>query len=286
MRLIFLFIGVLSMSLFATANTAKERVLYFCDYANGIFSYGLEFKKLKLLYKSEVNNYVMSITEMVDGNIAFSECKMVGSCQLKVLDKTTLSVEVIGQGSSIKIHGDILLFTKAEEKFNGHELRISKAKDIFDYIESEHIYGPVEPSSVVVTKEGIYYTNKSVGVGIVSTLFYYSYSEQRNIAIRNHLIPVFYSENDDGLVAYDLAEHNYTLVRIKGSSQVPDISLHTDLDISASIVVKDKHNLFYDRYATKWLIFERINIYKKNLLTGKEELLIENKQLLSGFVSD
>lgn len=286
MRLTFLFFGVFLMSLSSIADTTTEKVLYFCDYANGIFSYALESNKLKLLYKSEVNNYVMSITETADGNIVFSECAMVGVCKIKTLNKETLFVDIVGQGSSIQRYENKFIFTNVEDKFNGHELRVSKAKDISDYINSEHIYGPVEPSKVIASKEGVYYTNKSLGIGIVSTLFYYSYSEQKSISIRGDLLPIFYSEDDLGLVVYDLTKNSHKLVKVSSNPLASEISTYTNLGISDPIVIKDKQDLFYSRYATKWLIFERTNIYKKNLLTGKEELLIEGKQLLSGFVSD
>lgn len=286
MRLTLLFFGVFLMSFSSTADTTKEKVLYFCDYANGMFSYGLESNKLKLLYKSEVNNYVMSISETADGNIVFSECAMLGVCKIKTLNKETFLVSIVGQGSSIQVYENKLIFTNVEDKFNGHELRVAKTNDISDYIHSEHIHGPVEPSKVIASEEGVYYTNKSLGVGIVSTLFYYSYSEQKSISIRDDLLPVFYSEDDFGLVAYDLAKNSHKLVKVSSNPLASEISTYTNLGISDPTVVKDKQNLFYSRYATRWLIFERTNIYKKNLSTGKEDLLIENKPLLSGFVSD
>lgn len=90
MRLLFLIIGSL-ISHSINANTVGNSVLYFCDYATGIFSYELDSNKLKLLYESDVNNYVMSIAQTNTGNIAFSECRMVGGCELKLLDMNDLS---------------------------------------------------------------------------------------------------------------------------------------------------------------------------------------------------
>jgi len=286
MQLTFLFFGVFLMNLPATADTTKESVLYFCDYANGIFSYGLESKKLKLLYKSEVNSYVMSVTKTADGDIAFSECPMLGECKLKLLDKNNLSVKTIGAGSFININKKTLLHTKVEEKHNGHALSLTQTKFFFNFANSTLIYGPVDPSRVVNASRGVFYRSKLNTMNVTSSLFYYDYTNHENIYIGDNLVPLFYSQNDAGLVVYSLSEDNYKLVKVEGSPQIPSILPHTDLDIFDPIIVKDAHNLFYSRYATKWLIFERTNIYKKNLLTGKEELLIENKQLLSGFVSD
>jgi hypothetical protein len=285
MRLIFFIIGAL-ITHFVNANTLEKSVLYFCDYANGIYSYELDSNKLKLLYESDVNHYVMSITQTNIGDIAFSECRMVGGCELKLLDMNNLSIKAIGKGSFIGINNKNLLFTTIEEKYHGHVLRLSKNKETFELDNNTFIHGPVEPSRIISTPKGVYYTNKLLGIDIISSLFYYDYTNQENTYIGDELVPMFYSQDEAGLVMYSLTEGNYKIVRMQGNNQAPNIASYTDIGIVDALVVKDDNNFYYDRYATKWLVFERTNIYKRNIISGKEELLIENKQLISGFLSN
>lgn len=281
-------IGVLLLSASTVANAATEKVLYFCDYANGIYSYDLDSQDLKLLYESDVNQNVMSITETFDKNIAFSECSKLGECKIKLLSKQSLVTKTIGKGSSIKINGDILLFTTIEKKYNGHVLRTARATNSLNLDDSTVIYGPVEPSRVTVASNGVYYTNKFLNVGETNSvsLYYYDYQTHESIYIDSGLVPIFYSEEDVGLVVFDVADKKNKLVRIPGGNQGPLISLYRNLSGSDWLVVKDRYNLFYYRYSQEWLIFERVNIYGRNILSNNEKLLIENKQLISGFVSD
>jgi len=266
-----IFLGVLLLLSSNSAISQNNQIgnLIFSDSSEGVFRYDFSTKRLENIYRTN-NSFIGRIDRWGSENIIFSECLISGKCEIKLINQNSGKVNVLGNGNCPVVFKELLFFCD-----RGNALKYAKViADKINFNDVITIAKDVNHERIVSSEQGLFIVDSSWA------LSYYNFTNGEIISSNDKLVPLFYWEQKNALVAYSLHKKKYFLVRVDDKSLViKDVDLYIS---GAPITVFDGRGVIFSKAVRTGLLGESHHIFYQNLL-GEERLLLKNKIINSGF---
>lgn len=271
-KTIFAFIGIILIS-----NT-EGKELIFSESSNGIFVYDFDEDSVNLIYDSK-KKYVNSVSPFSKHKLIFSESSILGNSAIYILDLKNFSKKYIGKGLYPFILQDKLFYFIYDSKNKQQNLHYSILNKTLELNQEKMVQKGIMPDRVVNTPLGFYYVNNET-----SRLFFFKSSDLTSLSLKGHYIPMLYSNELNGLIVFDRLNHIYKKVFYDQKRNVLISDFFSFFNIGSPRIVTDGDDIFFQKRVSSWIIMERNHIYKMNLKTGKQTIIIPNKKMLSGYI--
>lgn len=267
-----------SLSNYAISSEPEKSFLIFSDYAKGIFSYNFKTSQIETLYLSDKNNYVMSVAPLNSHQFIFSECSILGQCDMKIFSRLPSDIKDVGLGVFPFVVGNELFFSQYDKLNKRQNLIATLLSESNELTHSRLVDVDVNLQYLVPSTDGLYYLSNK------NNLQFYSFNSQKVTTISANLVPVMFLKEKGGLISYNMQVGNYALLE-KNTSNDKHIARDLDFfDIGTPIVIQNGQKIIFPARVNNWIVSETSHIFSLDLQSGDREVLIKHKQLISGFV--